>query len=289
MTDTFEAKIAKQVEQLTRRPYREIEGEVAQKRVAWLRQYRPAAGDLARLSPRQAFELLFFDYMGLAPAELPVIEETPAKIVWRSLNPCPTLEAARRLKLDTRQICRAIYEKSTQAFLSQLDPQLRFLRSYEEIRPYAECCQEWIVRLDFAELMRLALEEARKPGAARPRAGSVIVLGEQILARAGAAGAEQEPGLHAEAGAIRQAQQASRDENLCGAILFTTREPCPVCSSLAASANLTTIVYGASCAETARPGESLLCPGASETGGGPLAGVEVIGGVLKDECRSLDS
>ncbi len=47
----------------------------------------------APVSPRQAFELLFFDYMGLSPGEMPVVEETPDRIAWLSDNPCPTLEA----------------------------------------------------------------------------------------------------------------------------------------------------------------------------------------------------
>ena len=161
MPENFQSKVEQQVDQLKRSAYREIEREVAQKRIAWVTQNHGASGKQERTSPRQAFETLFFDYMGIPADELPVQSETDTEIVWRSLNPCPTLEACQQLGYDTRQVCRGAYEKSTQAFLSQFDPQLRFLRSYEEIRPYANYCKESIIRVDFDSIMRQAIEEAR--------------------------------------------------------------------------------------------------------------------------------
>ena len=183
----------------------------------------------AHPSPRQAFELLFLDYMGLPVAELPIVSETAAEIVWRSLNRCPTLEAAQRLGLDTRHICRAAYEKSTQAFLSQLDPQLRFLRSYEEIRPYAHHCREMIVRVNFEDMMRLAIEEAKLSKQSGNKGyGAVVVLGQAILGQAhDTTVTDRDPSRHAEVNAIRQAVQVQGDSNLSGAILFSTCEPCP--------------------------------------------------------------
>ena len=38
-------------------------------------------------SPRDAFEMLFFDYMGLSEKEVPVLSESPGEIVWASANP----------------------------------------------------------------------------------------------------------------------------------------------------------------------------------------------------------
>ncbi len=114
-------------------------------------------------------QLLFFEYMGLNREVLPVTAES--EIAWLSRNPCPTLEACKRLGLDTREVCRA-YEKSTQAFLSQLDPTLRFVRSYKEIRPRAGHCLERIVRLNFDEMMAIATEEAR----ASKREGNTFAL-----------------------------------------------------------------------------------------------------------------
>ena len=154
----FLEKVNEQVCRLQKRNYRQIETEVAQKRISWVLQNR--AGVAQHLSPRQAFELFFFDYMGLQKEELEVVEESENKIVWLSRNRCPTLEACVILNLDTRQVCREAYEKSTQAFLSQLDPQLKFQRSYEEIRPYAPYCKEWIIREVSPGLPGMEPEEA---------------------------------------------------------------------------------------------------------------------------------
>jgi tRNA(adenine34) deaminase len=285
----FNSKVQRQIERLRHCSYQAIEAEVVQKRRAWLRQHDQIAARYDHPTPRQAFDLLFFDYMGLSPDDLPIVSETETEIVWRSANPCPMLEAVKALGLDTRTVCRAAYEKSTQAFVSQLDPQLRFLRSYEEIRPHASHCREMIVRVDFEAMMRLALEEAQ---ASRQEGnqgyGAVVALGQRILSRAHAtANTQRDPGLHAEVRALRQAVQALGDDNLSGAILFSTCEPCPRCSSLAARANLTTIVYGVSIEETARPEKARIRVCAADIVEKSPVMIEVIGGVLQEECQTL--
>lgn len=149
MTDDFTVKVRQQIEKLSTRGLPEIEAATAAKRVTWCQEHPLDPG--SEPTPRLAYERLFFDYMGLSPEDVPVVEETADRIVWRSLNPCPTLDACLALGLDTRQVCRAAYETSTQAFLSQLDPCLRFGRSYEQIRPYAAHCLEWITRVEGSE------------------------------------------------------------------------------------------------------------------------------------------
>ena len=289
MTNDFESEVQRQIERLQRCSCQAIEAEVAQKRLAWLRQHDQIAARCVHPSPRQAFDLLFFDYMGLSPDELSIVSETDTEIVWRSANPCPTLEAVKALGLDTRTVCRAAYEKSTQAFVSQLDPQLRFLRSYEEIRPYAGYCREMIVRVDFEAMMRLALEEARLSRQEGNKGyGSVVVLGQRILSRAhDTTVTRRDPSLHAEVNAVRQAVQVLGHDNLSGAILFLTCEPCPMCSSLAVWANLTTIVYGVSIEETARLGQARIRVSATDIGEKSQVMIEIIGGVLQEECRAL--
>jgi tRNA(adenine34) deaminase len=289
LKEKFELKVQQQVGRLQRISFREIEAQVTRKRLDWLAVNLPTAGLPEHPSPRQAFEYLFFDYMQLSPADLPVLSESGAEIVWRSLNPCPTLEAAHRLGLDTRQVCRAAYEKSTQAFLSQLDPQLRFLRSYDQIRPYADHCLERIVRVDFAERMNLALEEARLSRQEGNKGyGAVVVLGDRLLAAAhDTAVMQRDPSLHAEVNAIRRAVQVLGDPNLSGAVLFSTCEPCPMCASLAVWANLTAIVFGVSIEETVQLGRSRIRVSASEIAARSPVQVEVIGGVLGEACRTL--
>jgi guanine deaminase len=289
MTDDFAVRVQRQIERLQHCSYRDIETEVAQKRRAWFSQPDRLNARLDWPTPRQAFDLLFFDYMGLPSTDLPIVSESETEIVWRSINRCPTLEAVQALGLDTRIVCRATTEKSTQAFVSQIDPQLRFLRSYETIRPYADHCREMIVRVDFEALMRLAIEEAK---ASRQKGnkgyGAVIVLGKRILSRAhDTAVTQRDPSLHAEVNAIRQAVQVLGDTNLSGAILVSTCEPCPMCSSLAVWANLSSIVYGASIEETAQLGKARIHVSAEEIVKKSPVMIEVIGGVLREECLAL--
>lgn len=151
MDKPFDERVRQQIERLQKQDFQAIEAEVTRKRTAWIRQNCPNEPGKNPLSPRQAFDLLFFEYMGLSREDLPVILETDQQITWLSKNKCPTLEACQALKLDTRLVCRAIFETPTQAFLSELNPQLKFIRSYEEIRPFANHCQESILRVGFKE------------------------------------------------------------------------------------------------------------------------------------------
>jgi hypothetical protein len=153
----YDAKVKQQAERLSSWSYGEIEAAVTAKRIAWLREHALDSSSAGSVTPRVAFERLFLEYMGLSRADLPVIEETASKITWLSKNPCPTLDACQQLGLETREVCRAISEKPTQAFLSWLDPQLRFIRSYQEIRPYAAHCLESIVRIDDPWFIRSAV------------------------------------------------------------------------------------------------------------------------------------
>ncbi len=289
MTDPFEARVQDQLERLQTQGVRAVEAEITARRLNWLRQHVLPVKEPGGITPRRAFELLFFEHMSLDPADLPVVSETEHEIVWRSLNRCPTLEVCARLGLDTRQVCRVAKEKATQVFLSQLDPQLRFLRSYTEIRPHADYCLERIVRIDFNKMMRLAIEEARISRREGNKGyGSVVALGDEVVGQAhDTAATDVDPSLHAEVNAIRQAVRRLKDANLSGAVLFSSCEPCPMCSSLAVWANLTTIVYGISIEETAKMGKARIMVGAREIVERSPVMVEVFGDVLKDECRHL--
>jgi tRNA(Arg) A34 adenosine deaminase TadA len=290
MEDNFRDKTSQQVERLSHLTLQEIEREVAQKRIAWCKENLPQAGSKPDITPRAAFERLFFDYMGLARDDLPIVRESPTEIAWLSRNPCPTLSACQEMGLDTRRVCRGAYEKSTQAFISQIDPQLRFMRSYQEIRPHAGHCLEWIMRVDFERMVGLAIDEAlagKEEGYST--GGAIMLLGKDILGLAHdtSTGTERDPNLHADAHVIYQGVQTAADSNLCGAILFTTREPCAHCADLAIRANITTIVYGISIAE--RPLSSALvdATGAQAVIARSPAMVESISGVLADRCRAL--
>ncbi len=200
---------------LQRGDYGALERRRSHKRLEWLTAHgHPPRLEVplppAPVSPREAYELLFFDYMGLAAEQMPVVEESADRIVWLSGDPCPTLEACGRLRLDTRQVCRAVSERPVQTFLSRLDPRLRFVRDYVAIRPHAAHCREQIVRVDVEAMMRDAIDEALLAKAEGNKGyGCLLVMGDRVLARAhDTAVTEGDPSLHAEHTAILEAVSA---------------------------------------------------------------------------------
>ncbi|NMB56190.1 MAG: nucleoside deaminase [Leptolinea sp.] len=286
--NAFEKNIQRQVDRLQTCSLREIEKSVSEKRLAWWQEHA-ALRKSGRISPRYAFECLFFEYMGLKKEDLPILSETEDEITWASKNPCPTLSACERLGLDTRRVCRQVYEKSTQVFLSQLDPQLRFTRSYVDIRPHAAFCRESIIRLDFESAMHDAIAEAHVSHRESNKGyGAVLWHAGKILSRThDTAGTQKDPSLHAEVNAIRQACRELDDSNLCGAVLISSCEPCPMCASLAVWANVSAIVYGASIEETAAQGKSrILVPSREIVEKSPVQ-IEIIPGVLREEALAL--
>lgn len=271
--------------------YYVIESEVAQKRVSWFEENQDSIRQKYSPTPRSAFELLFFEYMGLSDNDLPIIKENDSEIVWKSKNNCSTLNLCHELKLDTNIVCQSVYEKPTQLLLSQLDPQLRFIRAYQQIRPYTDYCLERIVKVNFKKMMKLAIDEAKLSRAEGNKGyGSVIALGNDIITKThDTAFTEKDPSLHAEVNAIRQACKKLNKSNLSGTILFSTCEPCPMCSSLAVWANVTTIVYGASIKETSDLGKLRITISSKEIINQSPVLIEVIENVLKDECIQLYS
>jgi|WetSurMetagenome_2_1015567.scaffolds.fasta_scaffold11861_4 tRNA(Arg) A34 adenosine deaminase TadA len=284
-------------EQLAGCDFRALEHEVIRKRLAWLDEHGYDARtvyDPGRppILPRRAFELLFADYMGVDLGRLPIEEESGDRITWLSLNPCSRLDACVKLGLDTRTVCRAVYEKPVQFFLSRLDPSLRFVRDYEQIRPHAPHCRESIVRVDLQDLMRQALEEARLSRAAGGGRGygAVLVMGDKVIARAhDSTGAECDPSRHGELKAISEAARRLGTLDLSGALLVSTCEPCPMCAGLAVWANVTTVVYGSSIEDTAAMGRTRIMVGMREIAERSPYSLEVLGGVLTEDCDRLYS
>lgn len=287
MNGDYKLKIEREEKRLKKFTFNEMEAETAQKRISWFKKNYQSAKVIP--SPQRAYELFLLEYLGLSEKEVPITLDTESEIEWLSYNRCLTLEACKKLKLDTRIICRRIYEKSTQAFMSQINPQLRFLRNYQEIRPYSPYCREMIIRLDFEQMIGLAIEEAKKSKKSGNKGyGAVVVMGKEIFGIShDTAITQKDPSRHAEFNAIRQAVTKFGDPNLCGGILFSTCEPCPMCSSLAVWTNLTTIVYGASIEDTAKYGRSRIRISTKEIVEKSPVMIEVIGNVLKKECEAL--
>lgn len=73
-----------------------------------------------------------------------VIKKDKFILITRWHNYCPVLEACKAVGLDTMEICREIYHRPNQIFLSKINPRLTFKRNYKSIRPHANYCEEII-------------------------------------------------------------------------------------------------------------------------------------------------
>ena len=138
---------------------------------------------------------------------------------------------------------------------------------------------------DFAALMGLALDEARRARASgEVPIGAVVSLDGQVVGR----GFNQpisscDPTAHAEIVALRDAARRVGNYRLTGAVACVTVEPCLMCVGALVHARVATLVYGA---PEARTGAVV-----STVRGAELPGhnhrVEVVGGIREDECRAL--
>lgn len=114
--------------------------ERADRRIAWFRgQPTALQGD-----PLDRAYAVLLKKLGISASEAPIIRKDEKEIVFHSRNFCPTLEACKILGLDTRIVCKMYNERSPDALVKQVDPRLRFSRSYSEIRPYSSYCEERI-------------------------------------------------------------------------------------------------------------------------------------------------
>lgn len=97
------------------------------------------------------------------------------------------------------------------------------------------------------KFMEAAIEEAVMSREAGDYAiGAVIVNNGIILARGGnRVKRDTDPTAHAEMVAIREAATALDTRHLEGGILYTTHEPCSMCTTAAVWAKMEGIVYGA--------------------------------------------
>ncbi len=125
------------------RELRQRDEELRVRRIAWYlskgRGKVPRTGD-----PLERGYLLLLTKLGINSAGAPVAFRDARRLVFHSSNFCPTLEACRILRLDTRRVCRLSSEGSTSELLRQVDPHLRFRRNYGTLRPYQEYCEEII-------------------------------------------------------------------------------------------------------------------------------------------------
>jgi tRNA(Arg) A34 adenosine deaminase TadA len=102
-----------------------------------------------------------------------------------------------------------------------------------------------------AGFMELAIHEALRARAAGDYAiGAVVTLHDCIIASSGNRIVQDtDPTQHAEIAAIRMASQRLGTRHLRNCVLYTTHEPCPMCTAAAIWARMNGIVSGATIAD----------------------------------------
>jgi tRNA(adenine34) deaminase len=135
------------------------------------------------------------------------------------------------------------------------------------------------------DAMRLALAEAERARSLGevPIGAIVVVEGRVVGAACNRPISSNDPTAHAEIGALREAARAVGNYRLTGATLYVTVEPCLMCVGAMVHARIGLVVFGAAepksgaLISTVRAHES---PGLNHH-------LEILGGVLEDECRAV--
>lgn len=120
-----------------------LNADSIRRRTEWFQQNKKSLF-LDTDNPLHAGYQLLLRRLKITPEEAPIIRRSETEIVFHSMNFCPTLQACRILKLDTRYVCKRLNENATDTLLKQLDPRLSFARNYEKLRPYTPYCEEMI-------------------------------------------------------------------------------------------------------------------------------------------------
>ena len=137
--------------------------------------------------------------------------------------------------------------------------------------------------------MRRAIEIAR--GNPNAPFGTVIADGEtdKVLAE-GLNDAQKNPILHGEIDAILNLAGTHPDGDWTRLVLYTTAEPCPMCSGAILWCGIPHVVFGSSIATLERldlPQISLSCGEIARRASSSFAHPEITGGVLEGECNAL--
>ncbi|WP_136079848.1 tRNA adenosine(34) deaminase TadA [Pontiella desulfatans] len=94
--------------------------------------------------------------------------------------------------------------------------------------------------------MRMALREAEQAAAeGEVPCGAVIVLDGEVIGKAhNQTETLKDPTAHAEVLAITQATQAVGNWRLNGAVMYVTKEPCPMCAGALVLSRMKKVVWG---------------------------------------------
>ena len=134
------------------------------------------------------------------------------------------------------------------------------------------------------DCMRLAIGEGRLAGEAGDvPVGAVVVLGDRVIGHGrNRREANQDPTAHAEIEALREAARVIGHWRI-EATLVVTQEPCPMCAGALVNARVRRLVYG--CSNPKAGAVTTLYQIVTDARLNHR--MEVVGGVLADECADL--
>ena len=140
------------------------------------------------------------------------------------------------------------------------------------------------------EFMRIAIEEAERSLAeGNSPVGSIVVRDGEVIARGrNLVMTTHDVTAHAETVALRVAGAAEEAISFAGCTLYTTYEPCPMCCGAILLAEIATLVVGAKPEAGGGSWEGYTVEGLIDDLGRSDS-IEVIGGVLAEECASVRS
>ena len=136
--------------------------------------------------------------------------------------------------------------------------------------------------------MQFAVEEARRSAdEGNVAVGSVVVLGEEVLARGrNLVASQSDPTAHAETVALRNAGAALGRTDFSGYTLYTTFEPCPMCCGAILASGVSTLVLGARFRDVSSRWGDYAVEGLLElTGRGD--DLRVVTGVMSEQCLDV--
>ncbi len=135
------------------------------------------------------------------------------------------------------------------------------------------------------DFMRIALEEAKKGDAPY---GAVIVKDNEVIAKGyNTVKQDSDPSAHAEINVIRSLTTKIKNHSLEGYTIYTTGEPCPMCSTACVWAGISEIVYWASIEDLILVNQSQISISCEEIIAKGFRNIKVTKGVLREECLQL--
>ena len=131
----------------------------------------------------------------------------------------------------------------------------------------------------------IALSKHKEVGHA---VGAIIVKDNEIIAQHYTTiNKDKDPTCHAEINVIKEAAYKLNSKRLEGCYLYSTYEPCPMCTSAAIWARMQGIIYGASMEDETQKSPQRIkirCHEVIEKGTPKL---ELYPNVLREECKKL--